>query len=98
MHFTNKIKLHQVSLVLVALEWMFPSAAVGAEPMLVGHWQLKGDCLDSSGHGNNGVNHGVDLSQGAFDGAHAYIEVPASDSLKLGTSDFAICAWVNAEK
>src|SRR4051794_8259183 len=74
------------------------SDALGAEPGLVGHWQLRGDCRDSSGHGNDGVNHGVDLEQGAFDGKQAYIEVPASDSLKLGKSDFAICAWIYTEK
>ena len=37
-------------------------------------------------------------NSGAFDGAHAYIEVPASDSLKLGTGDFTICARVYTEK
>ena len=29
---------------------------------------------------------------------HAYIEVPASKSLKLGTGDFTVCAWVYTEK
>ena len=26
---------------------------------LVAHWKLAGDCRDDSGHGNHGVNHGV---------------------------------------
>ena len=74
------------------------STGAGAEPGLVGHWKLQGDCRDYSGHGNHGDNHGVDLSRGEFDGASAYVEVPPSDSLQLGTGDFAICAWIYTEK
>jgi hypothetical protein len=59
---------------------------------------LQGDCRDYSGHDNHGVNHGVDLDNGAFDGTSAYIEVPASESIRLGTGNFAFCAWVYTEK
>src|SRR6478672_8252371 len=83
---------------IVALFAICPAGAPGAEPGLVGHWTLRGDCRDSSGQGNHGINHGVDLDHGAFDGEQAYIEVPASDSLKLGKGDFAICAWIYTEK
>src|SRR6476660_5784192 len=69
-----------------------------AESGLVGHWKLQGDCRDYSGHGNDGVNHGVELNSGGFDGVHAYIEVPASKSFKLGTGDFTICVRVYTEK
>jgi hypothetical protein len=62
------------------------------DPGLVGYWKLSGDCRDASGHGNHGVNHGVDLDKGRFDGRSAYIEVPASSSLRLGTGDFSFCA------
>lgn len=68
------------------------------EPGLVGHWPLQGDCRDYSGNGNHGVNHGVDLASGAFDGVKAHVEVPSSDSLKLGTSNFTIAARVYTEK
>src|SRR6187401_2031389 len=56
------------------------------EPGLVGYWKLDGDCRDYSGHGNHGVNHGVNLDGGIFDGVRSYIEVPrqTNDSLKLG--------------
>jgi hypothetical protein len=47
------------------------AGARAAEPGLVGHWQLQGDCRDYSGHENHGVNHGVDLDRGAFDGVGA---------------------------
>lgn len=50
--------------------------------------------MDHSGHENHGVNHGVDLETGAFNGRSAYIGVPVSDSLKLGTRDFTFCARV----
>ncbi|MBE9572504.1 MAG: LamG domain-containing protein [Proteobacteria bacterium] len=71
---------------------------------LVGYWKLSGDCKDYSGKGNHGINHGVDLaadgsvgitgSCGKFDGVSSYIEVPNTQSLCLGTGDFAVMAWV----
>jgi Concanavalin A-like lectin/glucanases superfamily len=76
------------------------SDAVGGttEPGLVGYWTLQGDCRDHSGNGNHGVNHGVKLDSGAFDGIGAFVEVPSSASLRLGTSDFSLCAWIYTEK
>lgn len=72
---------------------------------LVGHWQLAGDCRDDSGSGNHARNHGADLTvagpdgkpNGAarFDGRSSWLEVPASPSLRLGTGDFSIAAWVH---
>src|SRR6476661_3915975 len=85
-------------MVLAAAGWPCQSAALGAEPGLVGHWKLRGDCRDSSGYGNDGVNHGVDLEHGGFDGVQSFIEVPASESLKVGKGDFAVCAWIYTEK
>lgn len=78
----------------VALLSIGTYAANSSDPGLVGLWKLQGDCRDSSGNGNHGINHGVNLERGEFDGAQAYIEVPASESLKFGTDDFAICAWI----
>ena len=95
---TMKHFIQRRSLLLLALAWLCQARANCAEPGLVGHWKLQGDCRDSSGHGNDGVNHGVDLEHGAFDGAKSFIEVPASDSLKLGKGDFSVCAWVYTEK
>ena len=73
----------------------------GAAPQdgLVGHWQLAGDCLDSSGHENHGLNHGVTfITDGAlFDGVNDYIEVPHAASLALGTDDFTVAVWVHTE-
>lgn len=65
---------------------------------LVGYWKLRGDCRDHSGCGNHGVNHGVKLDSGTFDGTSAYIEVPHSTSLNLGTGDFTLAAWVYTNK
>lgn len=75
---------------------------MGPEPddlqrALVGYWKLQGDCLDYSGLDNHGTNHGVDLATGTFDGRKAFIEVANSESLRLGTGDFSISAWVNTE-
>ncbi len=61
---------------------------------LVGHWKLVGDCRDHSGHGLHGVNHGVELQESAFNGRDAYIEIPASPALRLGTGDFTLSAKI----
>lgn len=71
-----------------------PGKLDATESGLVGHWKLQGDCQDYSGSGNHGVNHGVDLSNGKFDGVAAYIKIPNSKSLHFGTNDFTICAWI----
>ncbi len=75
---------------------------------LVGHWQLQGDAKDSSGQGNHGVVHGVDLAAAGpggkprtaarFNGRDDWIEVPASKSLRLGKEDFSIAVWVHTAK
>ena len=65
---------------------------------LVGHWKLRGDCRDHSGHAHDGTNHGVDLETSAFDGRGAYIEIPPSDALRLGRGDFSLSAWVYTDR
>ena len=68
------------------------------EKGLVGHWKLTGDCRDYSGKGNHGINHGVDLDSGKFNGRDSCIEVIDSDTMRLNSEDFTICAAVNTEK
>ena len=47
-----------------------------SEDQLVGYWKLRGDCQDHSGSGNHGINHGVNLDTGMFDGRGHFVEVP----------------------
>lgn len=94
MDFKNVLRRAATVLVICSAATTDPSAVKSAEPGLVGHWKLRGDCRDESGHGNHGINHGVDLETGTFDGEHAFIEIPNSDSLRLGTRDFTICAKI----
>jgi hypothetical protein len=93
-----KYLIRRSTALVLMLTWLCPAAAIFAEPGLVGHWKLKGDCRDYSGHENHGVNHGVELDNGIFDGASAYIGVPASDSLKFGTKDFSFCAHIHTDE
>lgn len=82
--------------------------ARGQDHDLIGHWKLAGDVKDSSGQGNDGQNHRVDLtatgrdgragSAARFDGIDAFIEVPSSKSLALGTGDFTLTAWVHTTR
>lgn len=75
----------------------FATTANGAAPRLVGYWKLRGDCQDDSGLGHHGVNHGVQLESGTFDGRGACVEVPDHEDLHLGSGAFTISAWVRTE-
>lgn len=68
------------------------------EAGLVGYWKLQGDCRDYSGLGNHGVNHGVDLKDGRFNGRDAYIEAPDHPSLHFGAGDFSIAVRIHTEE
>lgn len=67
---------------------------------LLAHWKLAEDCRDNSGNGHHGRNLGVNFVKVAgkkaaqFDGRTSWIEVPPSPSLRLGTNEFTIAAWV----
>lgn len=66
------------------------------------HWPLDGSTLELRS-GREAVNHGVRFTPGgprgaktaaAFDGRAAYLEVPESQSLRPGRSDFTLSLWV----
>ena len=82
------------SFVGVLLTWQVQPLLAKTSSGLIGHWKLQGDCRDHSGNDNHATNHGVDLARGQFNGKGAYLEVPSSQSLKLGARDFAFSAWV----
>jgi hypothetical protein len=76
--------------------WVLSPMSVDAD--LVGHWKLQGDARDYSGNKNDGMARGSGAERGEFNGRDAYIEVPASKSLRLGAGDFSIAAWVYTER
>ncbi len=82
----------------VTLYLLCPSILPAAEPGLVGYWKLQGDCRDHSGHGRDGINHGVDLNTGVFNGRDAFIEVPDAAALHVASGDFAIAAEIYTER
>lgn len=68
------------------------------EKALIGSWRLEGDTKDQSAFQNDGTDRGVQLQKNQpamFDGRSAYVEVPASKSLQLGTGEFSISMTVN---
>ena len=94
-------RLHLLATRVVAALFVSVSAAIGGaatagadESGLIGYWPLRGDCRDHSGNGHHGINYGVDLETGTFNGRGAYIEIPVRDSLRLGAGDFTIVASV----
>lgn len=72
--------------------------APAADPGLIGYWTLRGDCKDHSGHGLDGVNHGVDLKTAEFDGRGTFIEVPDAPAFHCGSGDFSITAEISTDK
>ena len=82
--------------ILVSVATLCADEKSASDPGLVGYWKLRGDCRDSSGLENHGVNHGVDLTVGMFSGRGEFIEVPSSPSMQLGVGNFSIAAWVSA--
>ncbi|MFO1095221.1 MAG: LamG domain-containing protein [Planctomycetaceae bacterium] len=104
----TKSRPRHAAAVALSLMTMVASAARGDDRGLIGHWKLAGDAKDSSGQGNDGQNHGVDLNApgrngtpgGAarFDGISAFVEVPANKSLALGTGDFTLAVWAQTTR
>jgi hypothetical protein len=74
---------------------------------LVGYWKFdEGSGItayDGSGNGNNGTIYGATWVDGKcgkalkFDNISEYINIPDSNSLDIGTSDFTLIAWVYRE-
>jgi hypothetical protein len=81
----------------ICLAMVTPGSALAAEPGLIGHWKLAGDCQDHSGNGHHATNHGVDLQTGAFNGTSSYLEVPHSPAFDMGNNEFSIAAWIHTE-
>lgn len=97
----NLKDLKYLLLPLIFLQTGTDLATVQAEDALIGLWTLNGNVKDQSQLQNHGINHGVKLkaSQPAvFDGKTAWIEVPASKSLSLGTGEFSIALTVNTSE
>lgn len=84
---------------ILAVIGLAPATSHAESNALIGYWKLQGDTKDYSGQGNHGSNHGVTLSPAGavFDGMNHFVEIPDSDSLDLGTSDFTITAWVKCD-
>ncbi len=99
----RRIMTHQrtiLAVVGIALLFSFVTST-HAEEGLIAHWELTKDGRDRSGNGHHAINHGVrfDSSGGAiFNGVDAWLEVPVSKSLKLGTGAFSITAWIHTDE
>jgi len=79
------------------------SSTVGLWYMDEAIWNgTPGEVVDSSGQGNNGtaagglstIGNGKIGRAGNFDGGNDYINIPNSDELVFGTSNFTIEAWI----
>ncbi|MCA9006767.1 MAG: LamG domain-containing protein [Planctomycetaceae bacterium] len=65
---------------------------------LLGDWRLQGDSQDRSALQLKTINQGVVLKAdqpAVFDGRKAFLEVPHTDAIKLGTNEFSISLTVH---
>jgi hypothetical protein len=97
----HKLKYEVVAwsvIVVLMMDWTALRAR-SEEPELVGHWQLHGDSQDRSAAQRHAQNHGAQWSaKGAkFDGLDDWLEVPSSESGRLGSDDFTVALWAAAE-
>jgi len=66
---------------------------------LIAFFPFEGNANDTSGNGNNGIEHGVTYTIGkigkaaTFDGVNDYIQV--TNSITLNTSKYSLSCWVN---
>ena len=68
---------------------------------MTGHWRLAGDARDQSPHALHAQPHDVTwgVKAGAeFNGRSAWLEVPASPVLRLGTHDFTVSLWLHLDQ
>lgn len=66
----------------------------------IGHWPLLGDARDASPNARHARPHDVVWSaQGGaeLNGSSAWLEVPASPALRLGTNDFTVSLWLRLD-
>ncbi|MBX3176163.1 MAG: LamG domain-containing protein [Candidatus Hydrogenedentes bacterium] len=85
---------------LASLFFLLIASGTPADDGLVAHWPLAVDARDAAGQGLHATAHGVifEGDNGAlFDGRASYLEVPHSDALNPGASDFTISLWLHTE-
>jgi hypothetical protein len=76
------------------------AASVSVAEPLLGHWRLEGNARDAGPKGLHAEPHDVvwhARSGAEFNGRSAYLELPASPVLKLGTNDFTVTVWMHLE-
>lgn len=105
---TKLLPLGKIWTVCCVVSILVAHGARGEDSGLIGRWKLSGDAKDSSGQGHDAINHGADLTapgpdgkaNGAarFDGTGAFLEVPATESLKLGKGDFTITLRAHTDR
>ncbi|MBI3861235.1 MAG: LamG domain-containing protein [Planctomycetia bacterium] len=106
------MKLHY--LVLPNIEATFATVLIGfalsmparaAEPVLIGHWPLRGSDREQTGAALKITSRGVEFDAAGpggaartaarFNGRDGVVEVADAEALRLGTGDFSISLWVN---
>jgi hypothetical protein len=94
----GRARLRDAVAALLVACGVFPAGQGRGEVPLLGHWPLRVDGRDAAAGGLHAQVRGVRWApEGAaeFDGQSAWLEVPPTDALQLGTNDFTLTLWLN---
>jgi hypothetical protein len=84
---------------------MLATPGWAADPVLIGHWPLRGSDSEQTGAALKTISRGIEFDAAGpggsprtaarFNGRDAVMDVEASDALRFGTQEFSISAWLN---
>jgi len=95
--------LFVVAIMCITAFAVFPTVNADCPDDMISYWKGDGDADDYYGS-NDGTYHGSGYVSGqvdqafSFDGIDDYVEIPDDSSLNLGTGDFTLEAWINADQ
>lgn len=98
-HQPTRFGLSRFSILAATIALAFVPRPSAADDALMGHWRLLGDARDASRSASHAEPHDIVwTSPGAtFNGRSAWLEVPASPALRLGTNDFTLSLWLHLD-
>ena len=92
---------------IALLSLLFAGCASVSGPTdgLVGRWAFDGDCRDSSGHGNDGINHDVTFvadrfgnpASAAHCGGRGFVRVTNTPELESITGPVSMACWLRID-
>jgi len=98
-HPPTRFSLLRFSIIAAVTAPAFVACTSAADDALMGHWRLRDDARDASPNAWHAQPRDVVWTSlgAAFNGRSAWLEVPASPALRLGTNDFTLSLWLHLD-